>query len=179
MTHGRPFRLPNYDYSQSGCYFVTFCTKDRAPVLSRISMPSDNLVGRDAYIAAPLSTLLPAGRILNQFIRNIPKVYDDVILEHYVIMPNHVHLLLTIGNNNAAMLASRPTDVFGLTRTNPISLSSIVRSLKILTTKKYGQAVFQPSFHEHIIRNESDYLQCWQYIDNNPAKWTLDRYYSE
>ena len=80
-------RLKNYDYAQTGAYFVTFCTKDRKNILST--------VGRGA-LAPPPVTLTPYGKIVDELIRNIPLVYPGTFLEHYVIMPNHVHLLLRL-----------------------------------------------------------------------------------
>ena len=134
---------------------------------------SDAVVGRDALIAAPCVRLLPAGKILDGYIQNISAVYSCVSVDHYVIMPNHVHLLLSINGENAAMWASRPT------RNQPPLLSLIVRSVKALTTKSVGQAIFQSSYHDHIIRSDADYLDHWNYIDANPAKWSEDEYYNE
>ena len=49
--------------------------------------------------------------------------------------------------------------------------SSIIRSLKILTSKEIGKSIFQRSFYDHIIRNQNDYNEAWEYIDTNPIKW--------
>ena len=157
---------------------MTFCTVDRKPLLSRICQngsadAAGGDVGRDAHIAAPLVWLLPAGEILDGYIQNIPVVYSDISVDHYVIMPNHVHLLLAFHSDDAAMRASRPTG------NNVPLLSSVIRSLKTLTTKTYGRFIFQSSFHDHVIRNETDYLDHWSYIDGNPSKWTEDEYYTE
>ena len=77
-------------------------------------------------------------------------------------MPNHIHLLIRI---NGTMWASSPT------------VSSLIRSFKILTTKEIGYPIFQRSFYDHIIRNENDYNEIWKYIENNPFKWLEDQYY--
>ncbi|MDE6111716.1 MAG: hypothetical protein K2F65_07355, partial [Eubacterium sp.] len=79
------------------------------------------------------------------------------------IMPNHIHMIITI---NGTMWASSPT------------VSSLIKSFKILVTKEIGKAIFQRSFYDHIIRNESDYNEVWQYIDRNPQKWKEDKFYS-
>ena len=80
-------------------------------------------------------------------------------------MPNHIHMLVAIENNT------------GGDGTPP--LQNIVGAFKSFTTNKYGKKLWQRSFHDHIIRNESDYLKIWNYIDTNPAKWTDDCFYIE
>ena len=136
-------RLENYDYSQEGAYFITICVKDRKPILSKI-------VGDDAHIVPQ-----KYGRILEKYIRNVPEI------EKYVIMPDHVHLIIRI--NNGTMWASSPTR----------NVSTIVRSLKTLTTKEIGEPIFQRSYYDHIIRNQDDYNEKWDYIENNPQKYAL------
>ena len=80
-------------------------------------------------------------------------------------MPNHIHLLLRIGADNGAPESTRPT------------ISQVIGAFKRLTNKETGQKLWQSSFHDHIIRDENDYLTRWQYIDENPAKWAEDQYY--
>lgn len=147
-------RLKQYDYAQAGAYFVTFCTKDRRCVLSS--------VGRGAL--APLQVILTAyGEIVDALIQRIPTVYPGVILEHYVIMPNHVHLLLRMKRESGGPGAARPT------------VQTIVGGIKSLTTRKAGVSIWQTSFYDHIVRDENDFLRIWTYIDENPAKWAEDR----
>ena len=74
-------------------------------------------------------------------------------------MPDHVHMIIRI--ENGTMWASSPTN----------RVANIVRSLKILTTKEIGQSIFQRSYYDHVIRNQEDYNETWEYIENNPAKW--------
>lgn len=96
-------RLNNYDYSQNGCYFVTICIKDCAPLLGQI------YVGRDALIP-PIVELLNVGKVADQFIQNINTAYTTVTVDHYIIMPNHIHLLISIHEQsdvNGGMRASR------------------------------------------------------------------------
>lgn len=96
-------RLKEYDYSQNGCYFVTICVKNKKPILSRI------IVGRDAHIP-PKIVLSQYGKIVEFYINNIEKVYSDVKLDNYIIMPTHIHILLTISDYaSGGMRASRPT----------------------------------------------------------------------
>ena len=58
-------------------------------------------------------------------------------------------------------------------------IPNAVGAIKRLTQRELGQMIFQRSYHEHVIRNEADYRQIWEYIDTNPAKWAEDRYYRE
>ena len=137
----KPMRLSQYDYSTSGYYFVTLCTKKRKKILS-------DIVGDDAHIVPK-----KCGNIIEKYINNQKEI------EKYVIMPDHIHLLIKI--DNGSMWASTPTQ----------SIPSIVRSLKILTTKEFGEPIFQRSYNDHVIRGEQDYLEVWQYIENNPKNW--------
>ena len=151
-------RLKEFDYSSNGAYFVTICTDNRRNILSRI------VVGRDAFIP-PHVELTDIGYVVEKYIGNINIGYENITVEKYVIMPNHIHLLICI-HDNGGMRASRPT------------VPSIVRSLKTMVTREIGKSVFQTSFHDHIIRDEQDYLARWEYIDENPAKWTEDEYFA-
>ncbi len=145
----KQLRLPDYNYSGAGVYFVTICTKNRAQILSRV-------VGDDAHIVPT-----PIGRVVERHLLSIPGI------ETYVIMPNHIHMLVRI--TGGPMWASAPTG----------SIPSLVRSFKTLVTKSVGQPLFQRSYHDHIVRNEQDYRDAWQYIENNPAQWRLDELYSD
>ena len=143
LPQRKPNRLSDYDYSQNGAYFITLCTKDRKKVLSQI-------VGDDAHIVPK-----PYGRIAEKYIRNVPEI------EKYSIMPDHIHMLIRL--DNGSMWASTPTN----------KIASIVRSIKTLTTKEIGEPIFQRSYYDHAVRNQRDYDEIWQYIENNPRKWVL------
>ncbi len=143
-------RLQNFDYSTNGAYFITICTQGKKCILSKI-------VGGDALIA-PKITLTKYGQIAEKYIKNIPGIIK------YIIMPNHIHLLIVI---DGSMKASTPT------------VSSLIRSFKGLTVKEIGKPIFQRSFYDHIIRNEEDYLNVWEYINSNANKWKSDKYYTK
>ncbi len=173
----KPNRLPNYDYSQNGAYFITICTQDRQKLLSRI-------VGDDAHIV-----LTPYGQVAEKYIRNAPEIVK------FVIMPDHIHLIVRLDDgsmwastpteNNAdtgSMWASTPTENNGNfcvgadAQIRPQNkVASIVRSIKTLTSKEIGQSIFQRSYYDHIIRNQQDYNEKWEYIENNPKKWAITK----
>ena len=148
----KPNRLSDYDYSQNGAYFITICTQGRKPVLSAI-------VGDDAHIVPK-----PHGIVVEKYIRNVPEI------EKYVIMPDHIHIIIRL--DNGSMWASTPTDGNFQPKNK---IASIVRSLKTLTTKEVGEAIFQCSYYDHVIRNQQDYNEVWEYIENNPHKWVAKK----
>ncbi len=160
-------RLSNYDYSQPGVYFVTICTAHRKATLSEII----GAVGPDALIG-PHVRLTEIGRIVERFILRTEQVYPSVKVEHYVIMPNHIHLLMSL--NSGPVRAPGPTK--GEHRPD---LPQIVKALKGLTTRAVKCSIWQSGYYEHIIRDENDFLTRWQYIDQNPVRWTEDEYYGE
>ena len=155
----KPNRLSDFDYSMPGAYFITVCTKDRKCILW-------NSVG--ASIARPQKPQLsPYGRIVDRAIRNIENHYPAISVDHFVVKPNHVHLLLQIH-----------TDLDGRAMLAP-TVSRVVQQMKGIVTKQIGYSIWQKLFHDHVIRNEKDYLKIWEYIDNNPARWEEDCFYKE
>jgi len=93
--------------------------------------------------------------------------YPAISVDHSVVMPNHIHLLLQINTDTDGRPMVAPT------------ISIIVQQLKGVITKQIGQSVWQKLFHDHVIRSEADYLKIWEYIDNNPIKWEEDCFYND
>ncbi len=167
----KQIRLRDYDYSSSGAYFVTICTHDRRCILSDIA------VGALHEAPAISVRLTQLGQIVDETIRSLPERYSDLAVDQYVVMPNHIHLLLRIKAERA--LREAPLRENG-TRS---LLAKAVGYLKMNSSKRIHEIkpemqVWQRSYHEHVIRNEEDYRQIWEYIDTNPARWAEDRYYS-
>jgi len=177
----RPGRLPGYDYGSAGYYFITFCTRNRDCCLSSVEWQKEETrVGRGA-LAPPYVVLKKTGEILDGYIQNVPKVYPGVKIDKYVIMPNHVHLLIQIaGEKDGGARAPRPTKgaprpTKGASRP---TVQMVVGGLKSLTRRAIGRPIWQTTFYDHIIRSEPDYLRIWEYIDTNPAKWPQDEYFT-
>ncbi len=155
-------RLKNYDYSKVGVYFVTVCTENQRNILGSI-------VGE----GFPLPRLSEYGRIVDDIIKELPLKYDAISVDYYVIMPNHIHLMVAISHGDG--------------RGNPSpTLSTVIGWLKYSTTKKIneisrstGQKVFQRSFYDHVIRNRRDYEEHIRYIHDNPIRWKFDELYME
>ena len=154
----KPNRLDNYDYSSDGAYFITICVTDMKCILGKINV--------GATIGRPYEMYLSEiGKIVDEAINGIPKYYDAVFVDKYVVMPNHIHILLRIDRGGRPMVA--PT------------VSRIVQQMKGYVTKKVGCQIWQKLFHDHIIRDEKDYLKIAEYIENNLYKWKEDCFYCE
>ena len=151
-------RLETWNYSSNGAYFITICTQNRQCLLSHIVGAT---LGRPAY-----AQLTDMGRSVEYAVLRIPDCYENIRLEKYVIMPNHIHLLLMIDT-----LPGRPRGV--------PTISRIVQQTKGLSSKLIGKKVFQKSFHDRVIRSDAEYDKIWQYIDTNPTRWELDCFYTE
>lgn len=159
MNKRKATRLKEYDYAQNGAYFITICTQNKQCILS------DIIVG--ASIARPCEIqLTQIGIVVENSIKGIEKHYQNVFVENYVIMPNHIHMIIRIDNSGGrAMLA--PT------------ISRIIQQFKGYVTKQIGKSIWQKLFYDHIIRDEDDYIIKIQYIENNPSKWFEDKYYTK
>ena len=171
MDERKSPRLEGYDYSRSGYYFVTVCTRDRRPYLRETGYDIQKGDGkaccrRGAQCApAPLPSLTRAGEIAERALLQIPAHYPGVAVDKYVVMPNHIHLILTLPCDGGRALRA-PT------------VSRIIRAWKETVTKTLGTPIWQKSFYDHIICDENDYLRIWNYIDTNPLQWAEDEYYT-
>lgn len=154
----KKMRLPDFDYSREQYYFVTICTKDRQPFLSKIVGNGFNRSVKLLYSRA--------GKVCVQHLRNIPAHFPDVTVDKFVVMPNHVHLILAIGcSGEPERLKPFPT------------LSTIIGQYKAGVSRELGVSIWQKSFYDHIIRGKEDYQEIWEYIDENPLQWAQDEYY--
>lgn len=160
LPRRKPNRLPNYDYSQAGYYFITLCTKDKQPLFWQPSVGADIIRPPQGV---PLSSI---GRVVDEAIRAIPAHYPNVALDKFVVMPNHIHLILSLAEPDGRII-SAPTK----------PLSTVIGSMKRAAARRAGIPLWQKSFHDHGIRGEADYRRIWNYIDANPRKWREDCYY--
>ncbi len=157
-------RLVGFDYHSENAYFVTICTKNRTCLLSHI-------VGT-GVLTCPSVELTQYGAITQQVIQETNAFYKHVSVDAFVVMPNHIHLLVRIFNNEDGQVRTPvPTS-------KNASLSAYVATIKRFCTKQFGESIWQTRFYDHIIRNEKDYLAHLRYIDENPLRWELDELYS-
>ena len=144
-------RLAEYDYDIANAYFITACTEGRKKIFW------DNV---GATIGRPQDIRLSwVGRIVEESIKEIPKRYPAVTVDCYVIMPDHIHLLLQIN-----------TDCDGRPMVAP-TVSRIVQQMKGAASKRAGCSLWQKGFYDHVVRGLSDYREIWEYIENNPNRW--------
>ena len=113
-------------------------------------------------------TLSQYGCFVEEAIQNISHHYVGVTVDKYVVMPNHVHMILKLSYKDGRMISAPTKEI-------PI----VVGQMKRIVSKRAGFPIWQKSYHDHIIRDEADYRRIWEYIDTNPAKWREDCYYEE
>ena len=152
-------RLEDFDYNTPGAYFITICTENRRNLLGKI-------VGGGAY-DAPQMHLSEKGKIVEKYIRSGDRV-GNVTVDKFIIMPNHIHMILFVEGGPSR--APAPTNA---------AIPHFVSTFKRFVNRDVGGNIFQRSYHDHVIRGEADYLEIWQYIDSNAAKWAEDCFYNE
>ena len=152
-------RLQGYDYNTPGAYFLTICTEKRKCVLSRI-------VGT-GLLDGPKTELFYYGAVAEKVICQLNQFYDKLSVESYVIMPNHIHLLVRVCADEYGRPLVAPT------------MSRVIKQLKGIVTKQARGSIWQKSFHDHIIRSREDYEEHLRYIYENPLRWHYDELYTE
>jgi REP element-mobilizing transposase RayT len=175
----RSIRLQGYDYTQPGAYFITICTQDRACLFGKVA---------DGQMQ-----LNDAGKTAEQCWQEIPSHFPTVVLDVFVVMPNHLHGIVVLNDyvgathasplqrNNASPVQNgvspgRPRGPQGR------SIASIIGSFKSAVTKRIneirmtpGASVWQRNYYEHIIRDDESLNRIREYIANNPLQWEFDR----
>ena len=161
LPNRKPNRLSAYDYSTNGAYFITLCTQDRKQILSKLSVgtPVPGCPNK------PEVSLLPCGKIADKYIRQLDAFYASLTVNKYVIMPDHIHLLITLHEADGHPRRGVPTRTSAIAR--------FVGTFKRFCNKEYGENIWQSRYYDHVIRNQQDFDEIWQYIENNPAKWNL------
>ena len=201
-------RYQSFDYNSVGVYFITICTQTRRCILSRIvgtgvldcpsvtgvldcpsvtgvlDCPSVTGVldcpSVTGILDCPQPELTRYGEIADKYIKQLNKFYEHLSVEKYVIMPNHIHLLLWVKENknqteNGQSRTPVPTNV---ERANSVC-SQFVSTFKRFCNKEYGENIRQARFNDHIIRNRDDYEEHVKYIYENPIRWYYDELYAE
>lgn len=170
----KPNRLESFDYSQKGGYFLTICTYQRKQILSKIvnGMVGDGFhaVPPSRRKAAPIINLTEIGTEIEKTISFLDRENKEVNIEKYVIMPNHIHLIVQLNSDDPHVL----------------TIPKVIGQFKSFTTKRFndiyfsqGQKLWQRSYYDHIIRDEKDYQFIWDYFDTNPLRWIEDELFNE
>ena len=156
-------RLAGYDYSQNGAYFITLCAHNRECLFGEIQ---NGVMVPNNY-----------GKIVIAEWYKSETIRDEIELDEFVLMPNHIHGILSINRRG-----DRPVAQNHVPGPKPKSLSSFIAGFKSNVTKQInsirnrpGIPVWQRNYYEHLVRNEDDLFQTREYIINNPMKWELDK----
>ena len=157
-------RLNGYDYSQNGAYFLTVCTDNREHLLSEVVVGQ----GLCSCRLTDIDTLIECE------IKKIPERFSNVCIEKYVIMPNHIHMIVVLKQRQEQSPCPTNPTIDGII----CAYKSITTKLCNVTDNMPGRKIWQFRYHDHIVRSDDDYQKIWQYIDENPAKWTADKYYT-
>ena len=164
-----PTRLSGFDYSTPGAYFLTLCVKDHKQILSKI------IVG-DGVLDVPENQFTDYGKIANEHLEKMVDFYDSIKIDKYVVMPNHVHMIISVLDVEKNEVSEGPSRMPVPTNS---SVANFVRTFKRFCNRQYGKNIWQRSYHDHIIRDKNDYEKIWNYIDTNVIRWKNDCYYSE
>ncbi len=159
-------RMPNYDYSSGGGYFLTICCYDK-----------ECLFGEVVDGEMVLNEL---GEIVHDEWQKTSEIRPNVVVDEFIVMPNHVHGILILNSNKRRDTEHRvSTEAFGKPTKN--SIPTIIRSYKATVTKKINERnnyfcakIWQPNYHDRIIRNENELNRIREYIQQNPNNWEDD-----
>ena len=155
----KQIRPKEISYNAAGAYFITICTKAKEKLLCNILA--------DPITAAPVIDESETGQCVRLQLEEMADFYASVKLDRYVIMPNHIHLILLIPDGVRDEHTNRQNSV----------VSKFVGSFKRFSNKAAKTELWQSRYYDHVIRNEKEYLEICEYIDNNPSKWTEDGLY--
>lgn len=155
----KPNRLENYDYSQAGYYFVTLCTYNR----QNIFIMEQPRVGNDLCVVPALQNA-----IIHKWIKETENKFQNIKFEKYVIMPEHLHFIVNIKERHTGRSLRDIMQFFKTMTTN-----DYIKNVQNGKLKPFDKKIWQKSYYDHIIRNQEDYNEKWDYIENNPKKYAL------
>jgi REP element-mobilizing transposase RayT len=162
--HRRSIRLAGYDYTQPGAYFVTICTQERQPLLATVDVAGH--------------TLTSIGQVVARCWLTLPRHFTNAALDAWVLMPDHLHGILVLGDGETAL--APPSSRQRPNGTRPCSLNAIVQNFKSISTRKVNQVrgtpgaqLWQRDYYERIIRDERAFDTVRRYIESNPARFVL------
>ncbi len=151
-------RLECFDYGEKGCYFVTLCTYNRQPLFE-----IEAAVGNDLCVVPSKQN-----QIIHNWIKETENKYKNVRFDKYVIMHDHLHFIINITEQHAG--CSLP-DIMKFFKT--MTTNEYIKGVKNRDLPPFKNKIWQKSYYDHVIRNQEDYNETWEYIENNPKKWIL------
>jgi REP element-mobilizing transposase RayT len=147
-------RLKDFDYTQNGAYFVTLCIQNRLCLLGDI---------HEHHL-----TLYAAGEMMQQWWNEISVKFSNIVLDEMIMMPNHLHGIVCMTNPQTTSL---PTVIQWF---KTMTTNAYIREVKQSDWQAFEGKLWQRSYHDRIIRNETELNAIRQYIVNNPIKWETD-----
>ena len=172
----KTLRHKHFDYNE-GIIFITACTLERKCLLSQV-------VGTDV-LGDPYIKLTEKGKIVDKYICQLNDFYNDVSVTEYVIMPNHVHLLLFVRETDRRGRRSlqnddlSPIEQRNVKDTQHSKISKFISTLKRFSNQEIGENIWQRGSYDHIIRSNKDLDNHIDYIRQNPQNWYYDELYAE
>jgi putative transposase len=179
--HRRSIRIPDYDYSQPGKYFITLITKHRECTLGKV------IFGKNQ--------LNEAGKIVASIWKSLPERYPQIDLGESVVMPNHFHFVITIQPGKSVVpIENEGQNIYNMGGFhNPVkdqydrrrmTIPLVVGYLKMNSAGRInsltgcsGSSVWQRDYYEHIIRDEVEDRHITEYIRHNPVHWEEDEFW--
>ena len=167
-------RHPTWDYASNGYYFVTICTKNK-----------ESFFGDIVNEKIELNRV---SKIVEKYWREIPRHFSNVKLDEFVIMPNHLHGIIVIENDDCKSYVrdaqlGRLYDVEERDKWRSGTLGVVINqfkricTIKIKTDLKFQSFAWQVRFYDHIIQKPQELFEIQKYIQENPLKWHLDKYF--
>ena len=157
-------RLRDYDYSNQGAYFITICTANRSKLFWKNVKYIDKAISPADKFDAVDIVLSEAGKVVDEEIKNISKIYKCVEIKKYCIMPDHLHLIISLHNTDGEETPSIPR---------------IIQQFKGTVTKKLETSIWQKSYYDRILRDDEDFQNHWMYVEMNTRKWAWDEHKTE
>jgi putative transposase len=168
MKFRKHIRLKEYDYSQEGGYFVTINTSYKQAFFGDIQK-GDMILNKH-------------GEIVEDCLIALEKLFPNVMLDIFQIMPDHIHFILFITEQRIGMInhANTRDSEWRQMKNSAITLGKIVRSFKakatsIIRTSGLEEFAWQQNYYEHIIRNDEELNKIREYVVNNPLKKEIDK----
>ena len=187
----KELRLKDFSYSENAAYFITICCRNMEHLLAKTETETSRDcqavgVGVLDDLSPPVltrpgfvRTLTGTGEIVERKIVEMSESFSGADIDTFVVMPNHIHLLMSIYQGKGSSRTPTPT-AFSETnqkRSNE-QIPAFVSYLKRSTNRMSGQKIWQRGYYDHVIRDYPDYCRIWDYINNNPYRWYEDKYYT-
>ncbi|SFV69852.1 hypothetical protein MNB_SV-14-1728 [hydrothermal vent metagenome] len=153
----KQLRLGQYNYADSGLYFITICGQNRIKYFGEI-------VNKELK-------LNQAGNMIEYLWLDIPKRFDSIELREYIIMPNHFHAIVEISPRSTVSLG----EVVGAFKS--LTTNEYIKGVKKSNWLAFDKRLWQRNYYEHVIRDEVSHYFIAEYIQNNPLKWEEDKLY--